>query len=114
MKHLVYIDDEKELGTIFQDIYSEDESLKYKFFSDPIEALAFINENPIAGILCDYQMPKMTGFDLAKKVPAVIPFVLISGNLEVDISEHKNILCVLFKPIKLNEIKAVFERLKIT
>ena len=83
---VVYVDDEEENLFIFRRKFGKDFNLK--LFSDPHEALEFINSNnEVALIITDEVMPGLRGNKLCEEVRKAKPFmkfILITGNPEND------------------------------
>jgi len=83
---VVYVDDEEENLFIFRRKFGKD--LNLKLFSDPQEALDFINSNSeVALVITDEVMPGLRGNQLCEEVRKAKPFmkfILITGNPEND------------------------------
>jgi CheY-like chemotaxis protein len=83
---VVYVDDEEENLFIFRRKFGKDFNLK--LFSDPQEALDFINTNSaVALVITDEVMPGLRGNKLCEEVRKAKPFmkfILITGNPEND------------------------------
>lgn len=79
---VVYVDDEEENLFVFRRRFGK--RLNLRTFSDPHEALAFIEENPdVVLVLTDEVMPGMTGNELCDRSHEIKPnlkFILITGN----------------------------------
>ncbi|MCR9204573.1 MAG: response regulator, partial [Halobacteriovoraceae bacterium] len=80
---IVFIDDETNILEQYQSFIPKDK-FEVHAFSDPEEGLAYINENHamIALVISDFKMPKLTGFDVRKKIlenDLDIPFAMITG-----------------------------------
>jgi CheY-like chemotaxis protein len=79
---VVYVDDEEENLFVFRRRFGK--RLNLRTFSNPVEALAFIEENPdVVLVLTDEVMPGMTGNELCDRARARKPslkFILITGN----------------------------------
>ena len=83
---VVYVDDEEENLFIFRRKFGKDFNLK--LFSDPQEALEYINSNSeVALVITDEVMPGLRGNKLCEEVRKAKPFMkflLITGNPEND------------------------------
>lgn len=83
---VVYVDDEEENLFIFRRKFGKDFNLK--LFSDPQDALDFINSNSdVALVITDEVMPGLRGNKLCEEVKRAKPFmkfILITGNPEND------------------------------
>lgn len=100
MKYFVYIDDEKEIGELVGELYFPYKELQYKYFYDLEEAVNFIENNDIAGVLCDQNMPEGLGTEIASSFNKEIIFAIATGNINLtqDESSRSNINRVLSKP----------------
>ncbi|MDP3232220.1 MAG: response regulator [Myxococcales bacterium] len=82
-------------------------------FTDPREAVAHLatSERP-AVVICDYRMPALTGLDVLARLPAGIPFILISGDLAIgESAQLDRVTAFLSKPFKPEELLAAVEPL---
>jgi two-component system chemotaxis sensor kinase CheA len=80
---IVLIDDETNILDLYQSFIPEDRFDMAKF-TDPEEAVNYIIENhsTIALVISDFKMPKLTGFDVRKKIldnDLDIPFAMVTG-----------------------------------
>jgi CheY-like chemotaxis protein len=79
---VVYVDDEEENLFVFRRRFGK--RLNLRTFSNPLEALAYIEENPeVVLVLTDEVMPGMTGnqlCDRAHETRPALKFILITGN----------------------------------
>jgi two-component system chemotaxis sensor kinase CheA len=80
---IVFIDDETNILDLYLSFIPKDK-FEVHAFSDPEEGLAYITENHamIALVISDFKMPKLTGFDVRKKIlenDLDIPFAMITG-----------------------------------
>jgi CheY-like chemotaxis protein len=85
-KIVVYVDDEEENLFVFKRRFQK--KLDIVTFSDPREALAYIQSNPSVGlVITDEVMPGLGGNQLCdevKKVKPFMKFILITGNPDQD------------------------------
>jgi CheY-like chemotaxis protein len=83
---VVYVDDEDENLFVFNRKFGR--RLKLKLFTDPEEALRFIQStSDVALVITDEVMPRLNGNDLCDRVQEThpqIPFILITGNPNQD------------------------------
>ncbi len=110
MKQLVYVDDEEMLCRVVKRILAR-VNVETLTFLDAREALAHINANPPALVICDYRMPEMNGLELLEQLEVQVPFALISGDLCVTEVQAAGVLDVLPKPIRSEDLIAFVERL---
>jgi two-component system LytT family response regulator len=86
-----------------------------KQFTDSMEALEFIKENPPDLLFLDVEMPRLNGFEVLEELPQPAPFevILITAYDEFGIRAVKaNVLDYLLKPIQNQELKAAIEKFK--
>jgi two-component system cell cycle sensor histidine kinase/response regulator CckA len=117
----LYLEDLKDLREIMAETLS-DAGYKIQIFSQPLEAMAYIDSKGIDDIdiiLSDVSMPYMSGVDFAEKVWEKFPqmkFVFITGFLDQSVFEkieaQSNKFIVLGKPTSIDEInRAVYSLL---
>jgi CheY-like chemotaxis protein len=110
---VLYVDDEPRLARLEERRLTQ---LGYVItaVSDGPAALAAFRANP-AGfdvIITDYQMPRMTGLDLAREISRIrpeLPVILSTGNVDEFSAEtlaEAGIRRVVTKPIRMQEISA--------
>ena len=102
---VVYVDDEEENLFIFRRKFGKDFTIKS--FSDPREAVAFINANPdVALVITDEVMPGIRGNELCDEVRKTKPFmkfILITGNPENDND-------LMYKALRQNRFYEFFQK----
>lgn len=105
MKTVVYIDDEELLCRTVS-IVLEDCPIALHTFTDPEDAIAFINEHRPDLVLCDYRMPNLDGLDVLSRLEVEVPFVLVSGYLGLDEKDlqRRGVTEVLLKPMKPEQL----------
>lgn len=84
-------------------------------FTDSMEALEFIQNNPPDLLFLDIEMPRLNGFELLDELPQPLNFevILITAYDEFGIRAVKsNVLDYLLKPIQNQELKASIEKYK--
>lgn len=112
MKILI-VDDEKDIGFI---LGFELKSLGHEVitFETAMAAVSYLeNETPDA-IICDFQMPRMSGLDLflwLKERGKEIPFYILTGEPTMDTRQlmQKGIKDILFKPQDLLRLSSIFK-----
>jgi len=96
---IVYVDDEpaicRSISTVLEECGAE-----VRTFTEPAEAVAYINETSPALVICDYRMPGMDGLQVLEKLTVEVPFVLISGYLDLDEQRTSGVVAVLSKPVR--------------
>lgn len=69
MKKILIVDDQPDITDIIRDfIQGRHPEVKTITLNDPIEALGFIEKNPIDLLISDHHMPNMSGAELLKKI----------------------------------------------
>ena len=72
--HMIAVDDEHLVIEDLEYIVQEIEEIEtFHGFSNPTEALDFLENNPVDLAFLDIEMPVMSGLELAKKIGAVSP-----------------------------------------
>ncbi len=117
MIHAIILDDEKHsvatLAWKLEKFCPEIEIVKQ--FTDSMEALEFIKENPPDLLFLDVEMPRLNGFEVLEELPQPVLFevILITAYDEFGIRAVKaNVLDYLLKPIQNQELKAAIEKFK--
>lgn len=116
MKNIVLIDDENDILEIIKSslelIISE--HICYHTFSDPIQAVRFIQENEVDIVITDLNMSKLNGVEVYQKLKInskVRHFIFLSGHIadfQNDLSKINN--ChVLEKPIQVEKLGKLIE-----
>jgi len=104
---VLYVDDEKELGDIFKDLYSN-EFVKVHFFDNSKTAIEQSKKNDFDIAFLDYRLPEMLGDEVAQQLPTSLPKYLITGELEV-VSKY-DFIDVISKPTDFNIIKNIIQK----
>lgn len=112
MKILI-VDDEKDIGFI---LGFELRSMGHETVSLETvqEAMEYLNKERPDAILCDFQMPRMTGLELflwMKEKGMEIPFYILTGEPTMDIRQllEEGVKDILFKPQDLLRLSAIFK-----
>lgn len=111
--HILLVEDQESVRGAIEEVLRR---IGYKVSSvdTGLEGLDIIRENPTRYdlILTDYNMPKMTGLELAQQVYLDfpdLPFILLSGYSEEKLTEvingHPAIKAVLHKPVSREDLK---------
>jgi len=110
---ILIVDDEKDIGYILgqelQFLGHETVSL-----SSGQEALEYLQKETPDAILCDFQMPRMSGMDLfmtLKEQGKHIPFYILTGEPTMDTKQllESGIKDILFKPQDLLRLSVIFK-----
>lgn len=78
---IVCVDDEPALCNVLKMILSKT-GATVRTFTDPLSALEFMDQNEVALVVCDYQMPRVNGMQVLARMRQSVPFVMISGDLD--------------------------------
>ncbi|MEC4889916.1 MAG: ATP-binding protein [Nitrospira sp.] len=115
---LLYLDDEEMLVELVRALF-EPQGYQVTGCTKPAEALALVRANPdgFDAVVTDYNMPELSGLDVARevmKICATLPVVLVSGYLTP--AEQASVLAAgvketIPKPTMLQELGAVLTRL---
>jgi CheY-like chemotaxis protein len=84
-----YVDDNPKSSRVLASVL-EQSGFKVIAANDPVEALARCRQTPFDLALLDYDMPRMTGSELAQEIKFLVPdvpVVLISGHSALPPSE---------------------------
>lgn len=108
MSLFVYIDDEEMLGRVFARVI-KGLGVPVKTFTDPVEAVAFIEANEVSLVICDYLMPKLDGLEVLERITRDVPFILVSGDLVGSqvTAANPRITRVLAKPFRPEDLLGV-------
>lgn len=89
---IVCVDDEESSLNVTKDILESSFNYEIFDFSSPAEAITYITTNPteIACVISDMEMPEINGFEFRYKIIeqglTEIPFLIVSGMVDLDIS----------------------------
>lgn len=112
MKILI-VDDEKDIGFILgfelKNLGHEIETV-----TSAADAMEYLKTNDVDAILCDFQMPRMSGLDLfnwIKQQNKSIPFYILTGEPTMDTEQllQSGVKAILFKPQDLLRLSDFFK-----
>ena len=84
-----------------------------KTFSKPLEAMAFLQENPIDIVFSDIEMPRLTGLDLLETLAQKPYFIFITAHRHFAIDGfEKGAVDYLIKPIRFERFLKATNRVK--
>ncbi len=103
MIHAIAIDDEPLALTVIQSLCDKCEGIHLqKTFTQPSEALRYLQNYPVDLIFCDIQMPAMTGINLVKSLQHRTMVIFTTAFSEyAAVSYDLNAIDYLLKPINL-------------
>ena len=86
----VLIDDDRSWLEALSE-YLQRKGFRVVAAADPAEALALLRKNRIAVVICDYNMPGMTGLDLVRSIrlqPGNVPVLMVSNEEEPSLAQR--------------------------
>lgn len=103
MINAIAIDDEPLALTVIKSLCDKSEGINlHKTFTQPNEALKYLQKYPVDLIFCDIQMPAMTGINLVKSLQHKTMVIFTTAFSEyAAVSYELNAIDYLLKPINL-------------
>jgi len=103
MINAIAIDDEPLALTVIRSLCDKNENIHLlKTFTQPNEALRYLQKYPVDLIFCDIQMPAMTGINLVKSLKQKTMVIFTTAFSEyAAVSYDLNAIDYLLKPINL-------------
>lgn len=82
-------------------------------FSNPLQAIKYLNKNKVDVIFLDIHMPDFTGFDFIESIknPPKIVLTTSDRNFALEAFEYKFVVDYLLKPIEFNRFKKTIDKL---
>jgi len=116
--HVMYVDDDQALVFLVERVLAR-KGLKVSAFTDPLQALAALREQPDGYdlVVTDYNMPGFSGVDLLREIRAIrpeLPVALASGYVtpEIEHSAHAaGANALIHKPNDVDELCDTVQRL---
>ena len=99
-----YLDDEKDLLEIFEEIFS-DAGIEISTFHDVQSAVSKIKSHPPDLLFLDYRLSNTTGDEVALTLDPDLPKVLVSGELSVDC--QASFIAKIGKPFEDEKIREI-------
>lgn len=108
---VVYVDDEPFLCRAFATVTAR-LGFAIHTFTDPVEALEFLNHQEVLVVFSDFRMPKLNGIELLDRLEREVPFYIVSGELEVErlVDGHRHVTGILAKPFRVEHLIALMEK----
>jgi len=100
---VVYIDDEPDMGQMFEDHFARG-GIAVHCFTDPKTGLEAIPKLRPDIVLLDYRLPGKTAHQLLAHIDESIPVALISGDLDVPLGPR--FVRAFAKPLDLAAMRA--------
>lgn len=102
---VIYIDDEPDICEAFA-LIIESDTIQVFTFTSPNEVLKNIDSINPDLFISDFRMPGMNGVELARKLPAKLPKVLLTG--EEALKDTSEFIKVFRKPCNFNMLRSFF------
>ncbi|MDN3667404.1 LytR/AlgR family response regulator transcription factor [Algibacter miyuki] len=109
----IIIDDEATARAIISQLCSNVDSLNVlEEFPNAIQAIKFLNQNPVDLIFLDIHMPEFTGFDFIETIknPPKIILTTSDANFAIQAFEYECIVDYLVKPITLERFQKAIQK----
>ena len=80
---ILIVDDEKEITDLLE-IYLKNENYLVRKFYNPLDALAYLENEPVSLAILDVMMPEMDGFTLCQKIRQkyLFPIIMLTAKIE--------------------------------
>lgn len=80
MDEILIVDDEREIADLLE-VYLRNENYIVQKFYDPLDALAYIEKEPVSLAILDVMMPRIDGFTLCQKIRQkyLFPIILLTA-----------------------------------
>ena len=80
---ILILDDEKEITDLLE-IYLKNENFLVRKFYNPLNALAYLEKEPVSLAILDVMMPEMDGFTLCQKIRQkyLFPIIMLTAKIE--------------------------------
>lgn len=106
----------KVLSTAISQLLPECEMITAASGDAALEVLAGLDGKPLDLAILDYNMPGMSGLDLAKKIASCrpgIPMVLSTANVQNSVARraHAGGIPMIDKPMSVEKLREVFQSL---
>ncbi|MFD2551142.1 LytR/AlgR family response regulator transcription factor [Bizionia sediminis] len=111
----IIIDDEATARTIIKGLSNAHDSLKFEAeFSNPIEALKYLNSHQVDVIFLDIHMPGFSGFDFIQTLKFQPKIILTTSdaNFAIKAFEYPLVIDYLVKPIQAERFNKMVKKLE--
>jgi CheY-like chemotaxis protein len=105
---IYYLDDEPDLLELFVETFSQ-EGRVVRGFVSVSEFLEEVAKSPPHIVFLDYRLPRITGDEVALRLPPSLPKVLLSGELQP--STRADFYALMQKPFKAQDIESLIAAL---
>lgn len=111
----IIIDDDQTARLVVQQLLQQSDDLTLiEEFSNAIDAIKFINANPVDVIFLDIHMPSFSGFDFLQTIknPPKIILTTSDSNFALEAFEYATVVDYLVKPIVKERFDKAVSKLK--
>lgn len=108
------IDDEPLAGQLIESFVKKIDFIdSYQTFTDSVEAIAWIKENPVDFVFLDIQMPDMDGMEFARLLPRSVKIIFTTAFKEYALESYEvSAVDFLLKPIRFDKVLRACEKVK--
>ena len=108
------IDDEPLAGQLIESFISRIDFVEHKAtFTDSVEAIGWIKENPVEFVFLDIQMPDMDGMEFARLLPSSTKIVFTTAFKEYALDSYDvSAVDFLLKPIRFDKILRACDKIR--
>lgn len=116
-QNILIVEDDPDILELMNEIFEEYFSQVF-LATNGLEALAIFKNEVIDVIVCDIKMPKMDGIETVKRIREInysIPIIFLSALTDNDLllkASNLNIQGYVLKPVSIDEILKILEKLK--
>ncbi len=114
INYIMLVDDDPMVNSLHKMLLSKYVDMKVTTFTDPLEALAYLDENPPDLIFLDLNMPVINGFEFleklqqrAKPVDVIIVSSSVNTNEKIRASTYDLVKDFLSKPLTYEKLKKI-------
>lgn len=110
----VIIDDEPLAGQLIESYAKRIDFIDIAaIFTDSVEAIAWIKENPVDFVFLDIQMPDMDGMEFARLLPDSIKIIFTTAFKEYALESYEvSAIDFLLKPIRFDKVLRACEKVR--
>ena len=108
------IDDEPLAGQLIESFVKRIDFIENSsIFTDSVEAIAWVKENPVDFVFLDIQMPDMDGMEFARLLPDGVKIIFTTAFKEYALESYEvSAVDFLLKPIRFDKVLRACEKVK--